>query len=382
MVLDPERYRPRFDAPGHAVYLNHAAVGPCPKATREAVDGWMAELAAHGFGVAGTWGPRLEATRARVARLLGVSPHEIAFVSSTSHGLSLVAQGLHWSSGDEVVVASTIEYPSNVYIWKQLASRGVRVVDVEPEDGGVTRAGVERAMSDRTRLVAVSTVQFASGVATDIGALHGLCRERDVLLCVDGIQSIGAFPLDVEASGIDFLSAASHKWMLGMPGIGILYVRRSRLPAVEPVIVGWRTTREPFAFDGSRYEPREDAAKLEEGSLAFPLIEGLDRSIELLEEAGVAAVAEHITSLLDRLDAGLAALGCKVSPERDRRRGILVFEPAKGDSDSLFGSLAEQGFVLALRGGRLRVSPHLYNTADEIDRLIGAISQWMLHTEG
>ena len=362
-------YRREFPACADRAYLNCAAIAPGSTRVRAAINAWLDDHVAQGSAASSHWWARVAEVRARIAVLVGAAPEEIAFVRSTSHGLAMVAEGLDWRSGDEVAVASALEYPSNVYAWKHLADRGVRVREIRVVDGAVTPDAVEEAVGPRTRLVAASSVQFASGHRTDLDAIGRICRDRDVLFVVDAIQQAGAFPIDVKASGIHAMAACSHKWMLGLLGIGFLYVDRDLLPNLRPALVGWHSVEEPFAFDGSRFELRTDASRLEEAAPTFPMVYGLGAAVEMLLEAGVADVAAHITGLLDRAAGALEANGCEVSPAREHRAGILMIKPASADVDAVAEACAERGIAVSVRRGRLRLSPHLYNNEDDIDAL-------------
>ena len=362
-------YRDAFPACEGRTYLNCAAVAPGSTRVRAAINAWLDDHVAQGNMASGQWWTRAAEARARTAALIGASPEEVAFVRSTSHGLAMVAEGLDWRPGDEVAVASAIEYPSNVYAWKHLADRGVRLREIRAVDGAVTPEAVEDAIGPRTRLVAVSSVQFASGHRTDVDAIGRLCRDRDVLFVVDAIQQAGAFPIDVKASGIHAMAACSHKWMLGLLGIGFLYVDRDLLARLRPVLVGWHSVEDPFAFDGTRFDLRADASRLEEAAPSFPLVYGLGAAVEMLLDAGVADVASHITGLLDRAANALEAIGCEVSPAPEHRAGILMIKPA-ADVDALAEACAERNIAVSVRRGRLRLSPHLYNNEDDVDALV------------
>lgn len=362
-------YRDAFPACEGRTYLNCAAVAPGSTRVRAAINAWLDDHVAQGNMASGQWWTRAAEARARTAALIGASPEEVAFVRSTSHGLAMVAEGLDWRPGDEVAVASAIEYPSNVYAWKHLADRGVRLREIRAVDGAVTPEAVEDAIGPRTRLVAVSSVQFASGHRTDVDAIGRLCRDRDVLFVVDAIQQAGAFPIDVKASGIHAMAACSHKWMLGLLGIGFLYVDRDLLARLRPVLVGWHSVEDPFAFDGTRFDLRSDASRLEEAAPSFPLVYGLGAAVEMLLDAGVADVASHITGLLDRAANALEAIGCEVSPAPEHRAGILMIKPA-ADVDALAEACAERNIAVSVRRSRLRLSPHLYNNEDDIDALV------------
>ncbi|MGE6758004.1 aminotransferase class V-fold PLP-dependent enzyme [Corallococcus interemptor] len=365
-----ESYRAEFPVLKDQLYLNHAGVAPTSTRAAAAVKAWMDDVVNHGVLHERGWEAHCEKVRGLAARIIGASPEEVAFVRNTSHGLGLVAEGLDWQPGDEVAVATSIEYPSNVYPWLHLKHRGVEVREIPTPDGGVTPEAVASVLTPRTRLVAVSSVQFATGHRTDLDALGELCERRGVLLCVDGIQSVGCIPVDVKKSRVHFLSADSHKWMLGISGIGFMYVAKDVLPRVRPVLVGWRSTTDAWNFNRSHFELRPDAAKFEEGSAAYPGIYALGAALELLLEVGTDAIGARIGGLLARLDAGLRGLGCDVGPEPKDRAGILTFLPPGANVRALSAYLGEQKVSHSVRRGRIRLSPHFYNTEGEMDRLV------------
>jgi selenocysteine lyase/cysteine desulfurase len=365
-----ESYRAEFPVLEQQLYFNHAGVAPTSLRAAAAVREWMDDVVHHGVRNERKWEARTGRARELAARMIGAQPEEIAFVRNTSHGLGLVAEGLDWRPGDEVAVAASIEYPSNVYPWLHLKDRGVEVREIAVTEGGVTPEAVAAALTPRTRLVAVSSVQYGTGYRTDLDAVGALCERAGVLLCVDGIQSVGCVPVDVKRSRIHFLSADSHKWMLGICGIGFLYVRKDVLPQVRPVLVGWRSTTDAWNFNRSHFELRSDALKFEEGSLAYTGLYALGAALELLLEVGADAIEARIRELLRVLDGELRALGCDTGPAPEHRAGILTFLPPRGDPRPLYGWLAERSVSLSLRQGRLRLSPHFYNREEELERLI------------
>ncbi len=370
-----EPYRKLFPVLQRYLYLNHAGVAPTSTRVRDAAQAWLDDLVGHGIVHEEAWEEQATRVRGSLARLVGARPSEIAFVRNTSHGLGLVAEGLDWQVGDQVAVCRELEFPSNVYPWEHLASRGVEIRDISPISGGVTPAAVAEAITPRTRLVAVSSVQYASGHRTDLTALGVLCRESDTLLCVDGIQSVGAEPLNVREAGVHFLSADSHKWMLGINGAGFLYVAQEVQDALRPALVGWKSTSGAWDFDQARFELQSDAAKLEEGSPAYTSIYALGAATELLLEVGLDRISDRITALLDRLAHGLAALGADVSPARTQRAGILTFALRSRESQELADWLVERDVLISCRRGRLRVSPHFYTTDEEIDRFVALVRE-------
>ena len=366
-----DSFRDEFPVSKTHIFLNHAGVSPTSTRAVDAVHRFMRSLAEVGRPSFDDWEDLATECRERFARLIGCEPAEVAFVRNTSHGLSLLAAGLDWRPGDRVAAAASVEYPSNVYPWMDLDRRGIAALDVIPvADGGtVTVDAAARVLTRRTRVLAVSSAQYATGAVTDLEALGALCRERGVIFCVDGIQTVGALPTDVKAAGVHFLSADSHKWMLGIMGIGAVFVDSSVVGRIHPPLLGWRSTTDNFNFDRVHFELLEDAGRYEEGSLAYPLIAGFSAALEMLEDAGIGAISAHVCALVDDLAERLEALGCETLPPAGQRRHIVTFShPALGDEELLDG-LTGAGVVVSLRRGRIRASPHLYNTHAEMKRV-------------
>jgi len=368
-----DEYRTLFPSCERYLYLNHAGVAPTSTRVKAAALSWIEDLLQYGIAHEDQWEKQAERIRAQAARLIGAEAEQIAFVRNTSHGLGLVAEGIDWQPGDEVALCSEVEYPSNIYPWQHLRHRGVVLRDFPATRGGVEPDALRAVLCDKTRLVTVSSVQYASGHRTDLEAIGALCREHDALLCVDGIQSVGAAEIDVAAAGISFLAADSHKWMLGLGGSGFLYVAPEALAQLRPVLVGWKSTTEAWNFDRAHFELRKDAAKLEEGSPAYTGIYGLGAAIDLLLEVGLDRIAGRIEALLDRLEVGLLELGCQVSPPAGARAGILTFLPPSGDAQTLVDRLQARQVQLSCRRERIRISPHFYSSDEEIERFIALV---------
>ncbi len=366
------RLRSYFPACEERVYLNNAGVAPTSTLVVERMEEWLRQFARNGIIDEPLWEELAERTRLLCSQLIGSHPDEICFVRNTSHGLSLVAEGIAWESGDEVAVCVEAEYPSNVYPWQRLAEGGVTVREIPMHRDGVTVEAVEALLTPKTRLLAVSAVQYTSGHCSDLRRLGELCSRRNVLFAVDGIQQVGAFPLNVEECHIDFLSADSHKWLLGLSGIGFLYVSRRAIDGLRPTLVGWKSTTGAWNFDEARYELRRDAAKLEEGSPAYAMLAGFEAALELLIELGIERIAAHIAALTQYAAEQLSRLGGIVAPVMEDRAGILVCELPGGQEQihRVAEACQQQGIVISVRRGRLRVSPHLFNSEADIDRLV------------
>jgi selenocysteine lyase/cysteine desulfurase len=377
MSYSPEDIRELFPICNSAIYLNNAGVAPTSTLVEKASQEWLADLVANGIHEGSQWEIKSAQIRNATANLIGAGEHEIAFIRNTSHGLALVAEGLTWKPGDEIAVCTSVEYPSNIYVWENLERHGVQLVQIPCAEEGVTEEAVRSVLTSNTRLVAVSAVQYATGHKTDLKALGNLCKETNTLLCVDGIQIIGSSPVNVKELGIHFLSADSHKWMLGMMGIGLLFVDESVLPAIRPTLVGWKSTVDGFNFDQALFELRNDASKFEEGSPNYVGIYGMGAAIEMLQRVGLGQIESHIESLLNYTEEELLSLGCKVSPPPTHRAGILMVEPPKGNPRNLYDHLTAQTIRVSLRRGRIRISPHIYNSRQDMEKLVSEIGNYL-----
>ncbi|MFP8879232.1 MAG: aminotransferase class V-fold PLP-dependent enzyme [Myxococcota bacterium] len=370
------RTRSWFPVSDEIVYLNHAGVAPISTRVADALDRYSAEATRYGaLHYDAFYDREIERVRARAAALIAATPDEIAFVKNTTEGLGIVANGIDWKRGDEILTCD-LEYPSNVYPWWNLRDRGVETAMLAGRDGRLPLEVVETALrSPRVRMLAISSVEFGSGAHNDLLALGELCRDRGVLFCVDAIQSLGCFPIDVEAMGIDFLSADGHKWLLSVEGCGIFYCAASVLEMVKPRIVGWRSVTDNQDFDTYHTDLQPSAGRFEEGTPNTPGIFALGAAIDLLLELGVPAIGERVLELTDRLVDGLHERGAELRSPRgpNEGSGIVSFTmPDCAPVDTL-RRLDAAGISAAVRRGGVRVSPHFYNTEAEIDRLIGAL---------
>ncbi len=306
------RWRDEFAVTAHGAYLNHAAVAPIPRRAAERVAALARSIAASGDRLWPARNEECERVRRQAARLLGARhPHEVAFVENTSAGLSLIAQGIAWQPGDNVVTAAC-EFPSNVYPWMQLADRGVELRQVPERDGRVDPGELLARLDGRSRVLALSWVEYASGYRSDLAALAAACHERGVLFVVDVIQGLGALALDVAAAGIDVACGAGHKWLLGPEGVGLLYVSDRAAEAVRPSRGGWRSMRDHDAWGDLRLDWAAGALCHESGTLNVLGIHTLGAAIDLLLEAGPAAVEQRVLALADRAARGLGDLGLQL----------------------------------------------------------------------
>ena len=375
-MLSFERARSFFPVTREMVYLNHAGVAPISTRVEEAIGRFTAEATRYGsLRYNRAYDDEIERVRGRAAILLGAGADEIAFVKNTTEGLGIVAAGLDWRRGEKVVTCD-LEYPSNVYPWWNLEKQGVETVMLRGSDGRLPLAAVEEALRHPSvRLLALSSVEFASGARNDLAALGSLCRERGVLFVVDAIQSLGCLPIDVEACGIDFLSADGHKWLLSVEGCGVFYCSRRAIDLLTPRVVGWRSVTESFRDDEYHLDLQAGAGRFEEGTPNTPGIFGLGAAIDLLLEIGVENVAERVLALTARLVEALCERGARIASPRGEGEasGIVAFELPGEDPQRTVSRLRARGVFVVSRRGCVRASPHFYNNENEIDRLIAAL---------
>jgi cysteine desulfurase/selenocysteine lyase len=354
------------------VYLNHAGVGPLPRRSASRMGMLAGWVSASGDRFWLERQEEAERVRGLAARLLGArGSHEVAFVENTSSGLSLVAEGLAWKAGDNVVGAH-FEFPSNVYPWMSLASRGVEYRRAAERDGRIDPEELLSLIDDRTRILALSSVEYASGFRSDLARLGTACRERGVLFVVDVIQSLGALAIDVERDLVDVAVASAHKWLLGPEGIGLLYVSDRVVEELRPARSGWRSVRDIFAWKDLDLTWGEGAKRFESGSLNVYGIVALGGSLEILLEAG-AAIEPRVLALTERAARGFADLGFAVVSSRrpGETSGIVTAVPPEGrDATDLAKRLNARDVIVAARAGRLRIAPHFYNTEEEVDRCL------------
>lgn len=270
-------------------YFDHAAVAPLTGRAQRAVNAWAEEYATNGDANSTRHVREVERTRQRGAALIGAVPEEIALVPSTSAGINLVAEGFPWQAGDNVVFPAN-EFPANQYPWLNLASRGVEARRVEFPDGRVDWSRMAEACDDRTRIIALSWVGYATGYRVDLDEAVQFARERGAHLFVDAIQGLGVFPIDVVATPIDFLAADGHKWMLGPEGAGLFYLRREHLELLRPTAVGWHSVAHSSDYARIELNLRPNAARFEGGSWNMAGFLGLGASLELLLAYGAKAI--------------------------------------------------------------------------------------------
>ncbi|HMN96088.1 MAG TPA: aminotransferase class V-fold PLP-dependent enzyme [Phycisphaerales bacterium] len=366
-------------------HLNHAGVAPLPApvaaAMRRVVDAWSTDGPQ-------PWGyVAIDRLRRLAAELLGVASDEVAIVPNTSTGLAIVAAGLALGAGD-VVVTTGVEFPANRYAWEHRIQDGLALTIVPPGPDGLfvdDDAVVEAMRRDfpgrRTRLLAISHVQFASGQRHDIARLAAAAHELGGLICLDAIQSIGAIDVRCGAWEVDFAAADGHKWMLGPEGTGILVVRRAHLERLRPPLVGCMSTASPLDYD--RYDARlhPSARRYEPGCHSIVGIAGLAAALELLLGERIDRVEPQVLRRAAEIAEALRGAGHRVlsrghDGDGDRGSGIVAAAPREGGPpEALLARLRSAGIHGVVRRGLLRLSPHFYNTLEQVERVREALAR-------
>jgi selenocysteine lyase/cysteine desulfurase len=361
------------------IYCAHAADAPLPRRVAEAMKESIERACADPRNYESEL-ERIAETRVLAARLLGCETEEVAFTGPTASGLNTVANGLDWNKGDEVLCYLD-DYPANVYPWLALERHGVKPVFLETARlGEITVEIVARALTKRTRLVALASAHNISGYRIDLDAIGALCAERGVLFSVDAIQTLGAFALPLHH--VDFASSGAQKWMLGPSGAGILYVKKTRHELLRPALIGGWNVVSPNFLTQPEVRFESGGRKFEPGAYTHSVLAGLKAAIELLLEAGGDGISNRIRSSTQLLHDRIARAGFEfLSPmEEHHRCGILTFRHPQVASDIFADTLARNDMVVSVRHDRanrgwLRVSPHFYNTEAEIEKIAALLIQ-------
>ncbi len=358
----------------HWAYFDHAAVAPLSDPARAAMISWADDMTENGDTGWRDWSAHLQELRCRGAALLGAEPAEVALVRNTTEGINFVAEGFPWRTGDNLVTLAD-EFPSNQYPWMNLASRGVECRRVATSEGRVDLDAIVQACDARTRLIAVSWVNYAHGWRNDLDALATLAHERGAYLFVDAIQALGVFPLNVRQTPIDFLAADGHKWMLGPEGAGLFYLRREHLDLLRPLGLGWNSVRQGTDYSRIELNVKDSAARYEGGSYNVAGFLGLGASLELLGRHDIHQIAARLLAVTDEACERLRRQGAQVCSHREpgRASGIVAFEIPDRNPLALKKELLKHHVVLGCRAGRLRVSPHAYTNDEDLDRLMAGL---------
>lgn len=368
-----QEFRAAFPVMKQAIYLNHAAISPMSEFHHQAMEQYYRIRSMLPVDL---WPDSIQLKKEfkeNIARLIHASAEEIIITENTSHGLNLFVRSFPWEAGDEIIL-NTIEFPANVYPYLQLESGGVRIKWVRisprvyPDFHRITSM-----VTSRTKAIAISFVQFLNGYRADLKKLGQFCRERGILLIVDGIQGTGVMPVDVEEMNIDVFSTAGHKWLMWPMGTGFLYIRREILNQLNPIFTGWLSVKDSWNFFDYRLDYLENGEKFEGGTLNYPGIYVANQLLKQFFLLGPELIHERIMQLSDYLyercqEEKIAV----ISPgNRNHRSGIITVDLP--DSHNIFKKLKEQNIIVSYREGFIRFSPHCYNLEEELDEALDVI---------
>lgn len=355
------------------IYLNHAAISPLPFRVRDAVDRYLERRALKGIE-SYPWANKIAfETKSMLADLLHTKSERIAFVLNTAEGVSLLASGIDWKDGDRILLYR-YEYPANVYPYLNQQRHGVVIDYMEPSDWRITLDVVKKHVTPKTRLVALSFVQFLSGFRSDVEAIGKFCKENNIIFAVDAIQGLPHSYIDVEKSNIDFLAAGGHKWLMGSEGTAFVCISERAQSLIHQSSMGAASVNNPFNFFD--YDPerlRNDASRYENGTLNFPGIAALNASLKFFLDFGLEDIQKRVLDHSSYIISRFKSQGVNIlTPETESERSAIISIEIE-NPDAVLERLLKKNIVVAVRGGKLRLSPHFYNTEEELRTAVNAI---------
>jgi cysteine desulfurase/selenocysteine lyase len=348
-------------------YLDNAAISPLPKRVEQSIAMFHCERSESG-AMFPLWWERAEQVRGQTAALIGAAAEEIAFLANVSMGINIIAQGLEWQPGDNVII-SDLEFPANVYPWLNLESRGVEVRFLANRNGSLMVSDLECLIDSRTKVVSLSYVEAGNGFKNNLKTVSDICRKNNILFVVDAIQGLGVHELDVKSVPCDFLVGGYYKWLLGPEGLAFLYVRKELLPQLNTAFAGWAGMADKFQYSEYRFEKHDSARRYELGNLNYSAIQGAGVALQMISEIGIHRIRRRVLHLAEYICNRLVQIdGIRILsdfPSENRTQILLVRCP---NAWQVHQNLLAQKVAVSFREG-LRISPHFYNTEQEIDHL-------------
>jgi selenocysteine lyase/cysteine desulfurase len=377
MNLHEMHLRQEFPVKANRIFFDHAKVSPLPRRVCDAVNAFTEDACEYGTKNYKAWMTEVDRVRGQFARLINGDIDEVAFVKNTSEGISIVANGIDWKAGDNVVIPD-IEFPANVYPWWNLKRFGVETRMVKAKDGRILFDDLIGQADERTRVISVSSVECNSGFRNDLNQIGAFCKERNILFCVDAIQSLGILRMDVKRDNIDFLAADGHKWMLSVEGLGGFYISKNVLEKIYPATVGWDSVVNASDFMNYDFTFRPDAKRFEEGSFNTMSIYALGAALDLLLEIGIDTIQSSVLLQGDYLVDGLQQRGTRILNSMiPKERSGIISCALTADLQKLTAYMAENNVSLTVRDGMVRLSPHFYNSQDEADQFFDLLDNFL-----
>lgn len=379
-VKDKElaRYKSEFPFTQKVTFLNHASFGPIPlRALKKTLEYYEALSLKKVVDIDEVTFEMMEKIRIYLAKMIRAKPKEIGLVPNTSYGLNIVANGLDFKKGDKVLL-SDVEFPANVYPWLNLRRKGVKIKFIKSQNGFFDLDNLLKDIDSKCKLLALSYVQFFNGFKNDLETIGKICQQKEIFFVVDGIQGVGCIDLDVKRCKIDFLACGGQKWLLSSLGTGFFYLSDKAKMKINPTFFGWMGVDWKLNFsDLLKYNllPFSSSRRFEIGTYPFSTLWTMFSSAELLSRIGTKAIEKKVLSLLDLLINYLKNSPYKIKSSLNprQRSGILSFSTK--DNSKLYHTLLRKKIILSLRENSIRVSPHFYNSSEEIGKLIQVLSQ-------
>ena len=366
-----------FPVTKNRIFFDHAKVSPLPRCVLDAINSFTEDACLNGTKNYETWMTEVDNVRSQFAKLINGNIDEIAFIKNTSEGISIVANGINWEAGDNVVITD-IEFPANVYPWWNLKRFGVETRMVKAKDGRVLFDDLINQTDNRTRIISLSSVECNSGFRNNLKRIGTFCKEKNILFCVDAIQSLGVLKVDVKRDNIDFLAADGHKWMLSVEGLGGFYISKNALEKVYPTTIGWNSMINASDYMDYNFTFRSDAKRFEEGSFNTMSIHALGAALELLLKIGIDKIQSHVFAQGNYIVERLNRRNIKVlnSMIPDERSGIISYK-LNANPKRFLKYMSEKNVSLTVRDGMVRLSPHFYNNQDEIDQFFDLLDSFL-----
>jgi len=374
-----KNYKKMFPVTQESVYLNHAAISPFSLKLIKSVNEFIALRSQDNVDEY----PLLVETKAElkknIGRLVNGNPENIAIIGNTSEGFNWLVNSLVWEKGDRILLTD-YEFPSNVYPFLNARRFGVEVDFVENKSGKILVEDIESKITKKTKILSISFVEFLNGFRNNLKEIGKLCKQKNIIFSVDGIQGIGALPFDVQSCNIDFVSNGGHKWLMGPQGCGFMYIAPELHEKLVPAFAGWLSVKDSWNFLDYNLDLLENAERYEIGTSNGLGIFGLKASTDLLLEAGTSNTEKHLFSLGDYLIESLQKIDLiyNGSHELHERSGIYSFNYKDEEKlKSLYGYLSQNNIHVSYRNGALRVSPHFYNDLTDIEKIIEACKTYL-----
>jgi selenocysteine lyase/cysteine desulfurase len=374
---DPTDYRDAFPVTEKYAYFQHPAVGALPQTTRDTLSELIEDMTVNGCLNDREWNSRVEETRRLAGELLQVPSERIGFVNSTSHGLSWLAESVPLDAGDSILVPEG-EFPANQFAWENLQRHDIQLERIPLDNGALVPDAIEKAIHPGVRLLSVSSVQFHNGFRADLETIGEIVDRHDLFFVVDAIQSLGWDQPYPDELPIDALVADGHKWLCGPEGAGIIYLDEEFQSRLDPALVGWHSVQSPYAFSNPEFDLREDAGVIEMGSRNTIGLIGLGKSLELLLDLGLKKINEQTATLRNHLTEQLLTKGFECPNQSwapENRSPIVSFGHEDLPIDKAVDHCLERNVQLTRRGPRLRAGVHFYNNAEDIEQLLGAVTE-------